>query len=135
MRKSEIAGREKPQARLRTRAEFLRAAKGRRLRTPCFSLQMIAQPAAPEPQPPRFGFTVTKKLGNAVLRNRIRRRLKEALRRAPVLSAQPGHDYVILAQAAALTEDFAHLQQQISQAIADIHAAAPRKRSTPPMKD
>ncbi len=41
MQKSEIAGREYPPARLRTRAEFVRTAKGRRLRTPCFSLQMI----------------------------------------------------------------------------------------------
>jgi ribonuclease P protein component len=134
MQKSEIAGREHPPARLRTRAEFVRTAKGRRLRTPCFSLQMIARPALADPQPPRFGFTVTKKLGNAVLRNRIRRRLKEALRRGAALSGRPDHDYVILAQPAALTEDFAALQLQISQAITDIHAA-PRKRRTPSMKD
>jgi ribonuclease P protein component len=134
MQKSEIAGRECPPARLRTRAEFVRTAKGRRLRTPCFSLQMMGRPALPDPQPPRFGFTVTKKLGNAVLRNRIRRRLKEALRRGAALSGRPDHDYVILAQPPALTEDFASLQLQISQAIADIHAA-PRKRRTPSMKD
>ncbi len=72
---------------------------------------------------------MTKKLGNAVLRNRIRRRLKEALRRGAALSGCPDHDYVILAQPAALTEDFVALQMQISQAIADIHAA-PRKRRT-----
>jgi len=134
MRKSEIAGRETPPARLKTRADFLRAAKGRRLRMPCFSLQMIAQPEAAAAEPPRFGFTVTKKLGKAVLRNRIRRRLKEAVRRAP-LSARPGHDYVILAQPAALTEDFAQLQRQISQAIAEIHAAPKRKPRTPLVKD
>ena len=126
MQKPEIAGRECPPARLRTRAEFVRTGKGRRLRTPCFSLQMLARPAAADPQPPRFGFTVTKKLGDAVLRNRIRRRLKEALRPGQRFPG-PGHDYVILAQPAALTEDFAALQLQISQAIADIHAA-PRKR-------
>ena len=135
MRKSEIAGREMPPARLKRRADFLRAAKGRRLRMPCFSLQMIAQPEAEAPQPPRFGFTVTKKLGKAVLRNRIRRRLKEAVRCAPALFARPGHDYVILAQPAALTEDFAQLQRQISQAIADIHAAPKPKRRPALMKD
>jgi ribonuclease P protein component len=134
MRKSEIAGREAPPARLKARADFLRAAKGRRLRMPCFSLQMIAQPEAAATEPPRFGFTVTKKLGKAVLRNRIRRRLKEAVRRAP-LSARPGHDYVILAQPAALTEDFAQLQRQISQAIAEIHAAPKRKPRAPLVKD
>ncbi len=135
MRKSEIAGQDTAPARLKARADFLRAAKGRRLRMPCFSLQMIARPEAAEPQPPRFGFTVTKKLGKAVLRNRIRRRLKEAVRRAPALSAQAGHDYVILAQPAALTEDFAQLQRQISQAIADIHAAPKSKRRSASMKD
>ncbi|QAY94710.1 ribonuclease P protein component [Methylovirgula ligni] len=134
MRKPETAGREKPPARLKTRAEFLRAAKGRRLRTPCFSLQMHANPEAAALRPPRFGFTVTKKLGGAVLRNRIRRRLKEALRRAPALSARPGHDYVILAQPAALTEDFAKLQQQLSKAIADIHEARPARAPRSPNK-
>ena len=41
MQKPETAGRETPPARLKTRAEFVRTAKGRRLRTPCFSLQMM----------------------------------------------------------------------------------------------
>ena len=47
---------------------------------------------------PRFGFTVTRKIGNAVVRNRIRRRFKEALRLlAPGIIA-PGHDYVVIAR-------------------------------------
>jgi ribonuclease P protein component len=135
MRKPETVGRETPPARLKTRAEFLRAAKGRRLRMPCFNLQMHAQPDGLAPQPPRFGFTVTKKLGGAVLRNRIRRRLKEALRRLPALSVRPGHDYVIVAQPAALTEDFAELQQQIRKAVADIHMARPARGPKAPNKN
>lgn len=135
MRQSESGRRENPPARLKTRAEFLRATKGRRLRKACFSLQMIARPDAAEPQPARFGFTVTKKLGGAVVRNRIRRRLKEALRRAPELSARPGHDYVIVAQLAALTEDFIKLQTQLSQAIAEIGAARPPRPKRPPTEN
>jgi ribonuclease P protein component len=136
MRKPESAGREPPPARLKARAEFLQAGRGRRLRTPCFSLQMVARQQAAALEPPRFGFTVTKKLGGATVRNRIRRRLKEALRCTQALSAQPGCDYVIVAQPAALSENFAQLQRQLDQAMADIHAAPrPRKSARPPTKD
>jgi len=131
MRKPETASRKTPPVRLTARAEFLRAGRGRRLRTRCFSLQMVGRPQGADEAPPRFGFTVTKKLGNAALRNRIRRRLKEALRCAPVLSARPGCDYVIVAQPGALTENFADLQRQLDQALADIHAA-PRPREKNP---
>lgn len=57
---------------------------------------------------PRIGFTVTKKIGNAVVRNRIRRRLREAVRRAAA-HAEPGTDYVIVARKAALTLPFKRL--------------------------
>ena len=50
----------------------------------------------------RFGFTVTKKVAGAVGRNRIRRRLKEALRVSGALGARPGRDYVFVARRAAL---------------------------------
>ena len=65
--------------RLKRRAEFLRVAKtGRKAAMPGLVLQAMAQP---EPgSPARLGFTVTKKVGNAVIRNRTRRRLKEAAR-------------------------------------------------------
>ncbi len=56
MQKSEIAGRERPPARLRTRAEFVRTAKGRRLRTPCFNLQMMARTALSDPTTAAFRF-------------------------------------------------------------------------------
>lgn len=134
MRKPEIAGRGTP-ARLRARAEFLRAGRGRRLRARCFSLQMAVRPEAGAQDPPRFGFTVTKKLGNATLRNRIRRRLKEAVRCAPALSAKPGCDYVIVAQPATLTEDFGLLQDQIARALVDIHAPGARKSPRSQTKD
>jgi ribonuclease P protein component len=136
MRKPEIAGPDRPPSRLTARADFLRAAKGRRWRAACFNLQMAPRPEASAESAPRFGVTVTKKLGNAVLRNRIRRRLKEAVRCAPALSAQPGCDYVIVAQSAALTEDFARLQLELNRALVDIHAApGARKRPKSQMKD
>ena len=59
--------------------------------------------------PPRFGFTATKKLGNAVTRNRIRRRLKEAVRLVAPGAARAGCDYVLIAREAAATRPFAAL--------------------------
>jgi ribonuclease P protein component len=71
---------------------------------------------------PRFGFTVTKQSGGAVQRNRIRRRLKEALRLLNPLPARPGHDYVILARPAALDMPFLALQGELIWALGKIDA-------------
>ena len=71
--------------------------------------------------PPRFGFTVTKQSGGAVKRNRIRRRLKEALRHLNPLPARPGHDYVILAKPEALGMSFQNLQMELMRALEKIH--------------
>ncbi|MBU1212810.1 MAG: ribonuclease P protein component [Alphaproteobacteria bacterium] len=57
----------------------------------------------------RFGFTVTKKIGNAVVRNRIRRRLREALCSVVRDHARPGCDYVLIARQPALTQQFQEL--------------------------
>jgi ribonuclease P protein component len=81
---------------------------------------------------PRFGFTVTKQSGGAVQRNRIRRRLKEALRLLDPLPARPGHDYVILAQPEALSMPFRALQGELIRAFGKIGA---RKNQPPIRKD
>jgi ribonuclease P protein component len=109
-------------ARLTKRAEFVNAGKGRRVHAASFSLQAMRRPA--DAAGPRFGFTVTKKLGDSVVRNRIRRRLKEALRNLPDLTARPGYDYVILARLPALDQAFRALQEELLSAFAEIHAPA-----------
>ena len=137
-------GRGAPLRVLTRRADFLAAAKGRRFHSHSFSLQAAprkkaAAPLGPEAGgaaqntaadaaveatgAPRFGLTVTKRLGGAVLRNRIRRRLREALRLATALPARPCHDYVIVARPAALEQSFSALQDELQRAIAGIHAA------------
>jgi ribonuclease P protein component len=118
----------RPPARLKKRADFVRTAKGRRAKELAFSLQAARRTGESEAGPPRFGFTVTKKSGGAALRNRIRRRLKEALRLAPELAARPGYDYVFLGRPAALTQDFAALQKDLARAIAEIHAPSDKGR-------
>jgi ribonuclease P protein component len=72
----------------------------------------------------RFGFTVTKKLGNAVTRNRMRRRLKEVVRLVAPTRARAGCDYVLIAREAAATRPFAALEQDLAAALAALHAPA-----------
>jgi ribonuclease P protein component len=65
----------------------------------------------------RAGFTVTKKLGKAVLRNRIKRRLREACRRALPLHAEAGCDYVLIARAAAADLEFQEMIDDLQRAL------------------
>ena len=126
-------------ARLRKRADFLRAAKGGRRHARAFTLQAADRSAAdrsaaadgPAPEPPRFGFTVTKKVGGAAVRNRIRRRLKEALRLAAPLSARAGRDYVVVARIEALTQPFLDLQADLVRAVEGVEGSAKPRAETP----
>lgn len=78
---------------------------------------------------PRVGFTVTKKHGNAVERNRMRRRLKEAVRLSAGFAMQPGLDYVIVARRDILSAPFAQLSSLLTERI----EARPKKgRSNAP---
>jgi ribonuclease P protein component len=97
---------------LKRRAAFVAVAGGRRVSKPGFLLQALKAEAVPGAgkveQAPRFGFTVTKKIGNAVVRNRIRRRLREAVRQAEA-HAEKATDYVLVGRRAALTLQFERL--------------------------
>lgn len=116
----------KPQ-RLRRRREFLRAAKSGLSRgARAFKLQAAARERG-DTGPPRFGFTVTKKIAGAVGRNRIRRRLKEALRLCGV-SGLPGYDYVFVARPDALTTPFPDLTAEIVDGLAKLRPDENRRR-------
>ncbi len=115
----------------------MRAAKGKRFHAKGFTLQATARAdAVTDPlAPPRFGFTVTKKIGGAVVRNRIRRRLKEALRTLDANPARAGHDYVLIARIESLRLPFSSLQTELLRALNKIDAGkskskieAPRER-------
>ncbi len=137
-------------ARLRKRADFLRLRNGRKVVMPAFILLCAPQPrpeggkeggkkpreAGREVLPdaasagiegaPRIGYTVTKRIGNAVRRNRVRRRLREAVRAvAPGLVAA-GHDYVVIARGGAADIAFAALKDDLRKAFA--RACARRAR-------
>lgn len=110
--------------RLRRRAEFQRVSRGRRTHLDAITLQ--AQPRAVTGEPgPRVGFTVTRKVGDAVERNRIRRRLKEALRAAAAIAPAADCDYVLLARREALTRRFTALVADIERAFAQVGRPKP----------
>ncbi|MFO1184720.1 MAG: ribonuclease P protein component [Bauldia sp.] len=105
--------------RLRKRAEFLAARRGRRLNYRAFAIEVApsSRSASGEPVPakePRFGFTATKKMGNAVMRNRMRRRLKEAVRLVLAETSPPAADFVIIARAESLSEPFYRLRHDLA---------------------
>jgi ribonuclease P protein component len=68
---------------------------------------------------------VTKKTGGAVERNRMRRRLREALRQVAPMAAKPGHYYVIVARRLVLDASFDHLLADLESAFRRVHAAKP----------
>lgn len=102
---------------LKARPEFLRVRGGRRWSARAFVIECKPAADATPQLPARFGLTVTKAMGNAVVRNRIRRRLKDALRRAVVGVAAPATDYVVIARAEAATLPFEDLCRQMRQAV------------------
>jgi ribonuclease P protein component len=89
--------------RLRQRADFLAVANGARANSAAFVLQGRRRD---DDGPIRVGFTVTKKNGTATERNRIRRRLRELVKRSDAISKRPHHDYVLVGRRAALHRDF-----------------------------
>src|SRR6478609_6210507 len=79
--------------RLRQRADFLAAATGTKVPAAAFVLQARKRN---DEGPVRIGFTVSKKVGNAVERNRVRRRLREIVRLTGAAGLRAGHDYVLI---------------------------------------
>jgi ribonuclease P protein component len=116
---------------LARRADFLRiAGRGAKWATAGLVLQACPQPApsdAPGRDPSganvsatptiRVGFTASKKVGGAVVRNRARRRLRALAREVLAREAQPGYDYVLIARAETATRDYADLQKDVRFAL------------------
>ncbi len=103
--------------RLRQRADFVAAATGVKATGAAFVLQSRARQ---DGGPVRVGFTVSKKVGNAVERNRVRRRLRDVVRRSPA-QMQIGHDYVLIGRRAALQVPFSRLIEEFEQALRRAH--------------
>jgi ribonuclease P protein component len=107
--------------RLRRRSDFKSAAQGARASGRAFVVQARQREDAGAV---RVGFTVSRQVGNAVERNRVRRRLREIVR----LSASPdpmraGHDYVLIGRRAALAASFDDMMRELHTALRRVHTA------------
>lgn len=105
---------------LRKRADFLKCASARRQGTDGFLLQ--ARDRADGDAGVRVGFTASKKIGNAVLRNRAKRRLRALAREVLAGQAQPGWDYVLVARPeATVARPYADLRADMQRALRSVH--------------
>jgi ribonuclease P protein component len=104
--------------RLKRRQDFVAAAKASYAAMPGMVVQARDRK---DGAPPRVGFTATKKLGNAVVRNRVKRRLREIARLHLEGQAKPGLDYVLIGRGTSLERSFADLMNDLNSALKRLH--------------
>lgn len=113
---------------IRKRADFLAANRGIRVARPGFVL--LAHPNNGLGK--RFGITVTKKIGNAVVRNRMKRRFRELLRAALPSAGLVNHDHVLIGRDGGIERDFAVMSDELAAALLRVAAGKgdpPRRRA------
>ena len=98
---------------LTKRADFVAANSGLRNARPGFVLLTRANGG----QGIRYGVTVTKKIGNAVVRNRMKRRFRELLRAALPAGGLPDHDHVLIGRAGGVERDFHTMAAELAKAL------------------
>ncbi|TAN52708.1 MAG: ribonuclease P protein component [Rhodospirillales bacterium] len=122
--------------RLKRRSEFLRlAGTGRKAASPGLVLQAAPRPETgldPSENLPRTGFTCSRKVGNAVCRNRARRRLKAAVDAVFPVHASQDYDYVIIGRPETLLRPFALLLQDLLGSLKRVGALKPTSLEPPP---
>ena len=113
-----------PPSTIRKRADFLAANRGLRVARPGFVL--LAHPNGGRGK--RFGITVTKKVGNAVVRNRMKRRFRELLRAALPERGLADHDHVLIGRDGGIERDFTTLSAELDEALARAAAGKSDRR-------
>ena len=108
---------------LKKRRDFLSAAKGRRWVTPGMVVQAVRRRANGEAgDQPRIGYTVTKRVGNAVTRNRVKRRLRAAAHKVFSQHAKAQFDYVLIGRIQTIDRPFQCLLDDLRLALIKLHA-------------
>lgn len=110
---------------MRRRQDFVAASRdGVKIGGPLIALQMRDR-SEPETSP-RVGFTATKRVGGAVERNRMKRRMRAAVRETLSATAKPGCDYVLVARRAVLDASFERLKRDLAEAVRRAHGRSGR---------
>jgi len=117
--------------RLRTRAQFLAVQSGARASRPTLTVEAKRRA---ESGPIGLGFTASRKVGSAVLRNRARRRLREAARQLLPKHGLPGVDYVLVARQAAPDAPWPALLDDLQNALIRLAAALDSGQAEPPKR-
>ncbi|USG61760.1 ribonuclease P protein component [Sneathiella marina] len=114
--------------RLKKRADFLRVASVRRKwAAPGLVLQAACDTAEQNTGRVRVGFTVTKKVGNSVIRNRVKRRLRAVAQDVIPGHAIPGWDYVLIGRQMTINRDFRDLQTDLRTALKKVTSPQNKK--------
>lgn len=111
--------------RLKKRSEFLYVRNGRSRAVGALLVQMRKNPI--DTPDIRVGFTASKKVGNAVVRNRAKRRMREAARAVLPLAATPGNDYVFIARASITNVTYERLINDLKKALQSLHTSGLNK--------
>jgi ribonuclease P protein component len=119
---------------IRKRADFLAANRGRRYATPGFVLLVQDRPkiqGRDDDHAIRLGITITKKVGNAVIRNRMRRRFRELARELLDAHGKPGADHILIGRNDGIERDFGELRADMLRALTKL---AEKNRSAEPVE-
>lgn len=105
------------------RADFLRANRGRRYARPGFVL--LVSDRGDEDPSIRLGITITKKIGGAVIRNRMRRRFRVLMREMLPENGRPGADHILIGRQGGIEMDFGILRAEMAQALRRLNGFLP----------
>lgn len=119
-----------PPAVLTRRADFLAANRGLRVARPGFVLLVRPNEGADGGLGVRYGITITKKIGNAVVRNRMKRRFRALLREFLPSQGLADHDHVLIGREGGIERDFSKLRDELVAAL----ARAASGKGDPPRK-